>query len=184
MPRILAFGASNSSTSINKRLASYTASLFEEFETTVVDLRDYELPLFSVDLEREIGHPENAVKFSEQIEAHDGLIISLAEYNSNVTSAFKNLEDWVSRLEGLTWRNKKIFLLSTSNGKRGGKSVMEVCLNIMPWRGGEIISHFSLPSFSANFSDEEGIMDPELREAYLSEVNAFRQSLLEPATAE
>ena len=177
MGKILAFGASNSSTSINKRLATYTASLFSEFETTVVDLNDYELPLFSVDLEKEIGHHENAVKFSKLIEESDGLIISLAEYNSNVTSAFKNLEDWVSRLDGPTWKGKKVFLLSTSNGKRGGKSAMEVSLKIMPFRGGDVRAHFSLPQFRENFHDTEGILDGELRIAFLEQVDIFRQAL-------
>jgi len=179
MPRILAFGASNSSTSINKRLATYTARQFDDFDTTIVDLRDFELPLFGVDLERQIGHPDNAVRFSELIREHDALIISLAEHNSNVTAAFKNLEDWVSRLDGPTWQGRKVFLLSTSNGKRGGKSVMDVSLNIMPFRGAEIIAHFSLPFFKENFSDTEGILDEELNTEYRTQIDAFRKSLLE-----
>lgn len=179
MSKILAFGASNSSTSINKRFATYAASLFGEFESTIVDLRDYAMPLFSVDLEKEIGFHEKAIDFSNLIEEHDGLIISLAEYNSNVTSAFKNLEDWVSRLDGPTWRNKKIFLLSTSNGKRGGKSAMEISLKIMPFRGGDIQAHFSLPEFKNNFSDSEGILDEELNSEFMEQVQKFRSSLKE-----
>ncbi len=179
MKKILAFGASNSKNSINKTLAHYTAKLFEDFEITLADLNDYELPLFSVDLEKEIGHPKAAVNFSKLLESNDGLIISLAEHNSNVSAAFKNLEDWVSRLEGPTWKNKNTFLLSTSNGKRGGASVMNIALSIFPYRGATIIAHFSLPSYSQNFSIEKGIIQPELKLQYLEQLNKFKASLLE-----
>lgn len=177
MKKILAFGASNSKTSINKRLATYAVSLFKNYETHVADLNDYTLPLFSVDLEKEIGHHENAIRFSRLIEDHDALIISLAEYNSNVTSAFKNLEDWVSRLDGPTWRGRPVLLLSTSNGKRGATSALDITRSIMPFRGAEVIAWFSLPFFRDNFSDTEGILDPKLNEAFLEQVEIFKKHL-------
>jgi len=179
MMKILAFGASTSSKSINKRLAHYTAGLFNDFEVTAIDLRDYELPLYSEDYENDKGFPENARRFHELIKNHDGIIISLAEHNSNVTAAYKNLEDWASRFEGSTWRDRKVFLLSTSNGKRGGAGAMKLTRDIMPWRGGNVVAHFCLPEFSQNFSDNDGILDEDLKSQYLEQVDAFRKALHE-----
>lgn len=177
MAKILAFGASNSKNSINKKLASYTASLLEGHEINIADLNDYELPVFGVDLEKEIGHPENAIRFSELVEQHDGLIISLAEHNSNFTAVFKNLADWMSRYHNPTWRNKKVFLMATSNGKRGGATALEIGLKILPFRGADISAHFSLPQFSENFSDDEGLLNEELKSQLIDQLNIFDESL-------
>jgi NAD(P)H-dependent FMN reductase len=177
MSKILAFGASNSKASINKKLASYAASLMDGHEISIADLNDYELPLFGVDLEKEIGHPVNAIRFSELVEEHDGLIISLAEHNSNFTAVFKNLGDWMSRFHSPTWRNKKVLLLATSNGKRGAVTALEIGLEIMPFRGADITAHFSLPSFSSNFSEEEGLHDQELKDQLLEQIKIFDESL-------
>ena len=88
MLKILAIGASNSKESINKKFASYTANLIENAEVTIVDLNDYPLPIYGIDLEQEKGIPGNARKFSEQIKNADGIILSLAEHNSNFSSVF------------------------------------------------------------------------------------------------
>ena len=40
MSKILAFGASNSINSINKRLASYTAKMISPEESVIIDLND------------------------------------------------------------------------------------------------------------------------------------------------
>ena len=47
--KIIAFGGSSSKNSINKQLATYAAHLFQNVEVEVLDLNDYEMPLFSVD---------------------------------------------------------------------------------------------------------------------------------------
>ena len=47
----MAFAGSNSKTSINKQLAKYAASLVENAEVTTLDLNDFELPVYGMDLE-------------------------------------------------------------------------------------------------------------------------------------
>ena len=182
MRKIIAFGASNSQHSINKQLATYAANELEGVAHEIIDLNDFPLPLYGIDLQKATGIPENAVAFSKLIEASDGLIISLAEHNSNYTVAFKNLTDWVSRLEGPVWKGKPVFLLSTSNGKRGGMNVMEIARKYMPFAGARIAAHFSLPEFKIHFSPEAGIINPELREAFLQQLTQFKEVLLTEST--
>ena len=55
--KLLAFAASSSKKSINKRLVTYAASLLEGADVEGLDLNDFEMPLFSVDKEEELGHP-------------------------------------------------------------------------------------------------------------------------------
>ena len=55
---VLAFAASSSTQSINKKLVRYAASLLEGAQVQLLDLNDYELPLFSVDKEKKLGQPQ------------------------------------------------------------------------------------------------------------------------------
>ncbi|MEQ8927951.1 MAG: NAD(P)H-dependent oxidoreductase, partial [Fulvivirga sp.] len=106
MKKIIAIGASSSSKSINKTLAIYAASKVGDASVSVIDLKDYTLPLFSVDVEEEFGIPEGAHKFNKKIESADGLVISLAEHNGTYTAVFKNLIDWLSRIDMKVWKGK------------------------------------------------------------------------------
>src|SRR5690606_4617019 len=72
MKSIILFPGSNSSTSINKQLIDYAATLFKEVKATVIDLRSYEPPVFSVDLENEIGIHPKIQALVEVLEAADG----------------------------------------------------------------------------------------------------------------
>ena len=98
MRKIIAFAGSSSKHSINKQLATYAASLFHNVEVEILDLNDYEMPLYSVDKEKGIGFPDLAIQFLSKIGNADLLVISLAEHNGAYTTAFKNIFDWTSRI--------------------------------------------------------------------------------------
>ncbi len=176
MKKILAIGASNSKQSINKTLATYVANKILDATVTIADLNELELPLFSPDLEAEKGIPKNAEKFLEMISNADGIVLSLAEYNSNVTPAFKNLCDWTSRLETKLWKNKPMFLMATSPGGRGGASVLKIMKEILPHLGGNIIADFSMPSFQQNFSANE-LTNNELKGDLERKIALFQKAI-------
>ena len=104
--------------SINKQFASYAASLISDADSIIIDLNDFEMPIYSIDYENDKGIPEKAFKFKEIIKSADGIIISFKEHNSVYTAAFKNIFDWISRIEKIVWYNKPMLLLSTSDGSR------------------------------------------------------------------
>ena len=114
--KILAFGASTSSKSINRRLAVFAARQVPGAEVTELDLRDFDLPIYSMDEETTNGVPEGASRFLALIESHDAVVVSLAEHNGSYTAAFKNLYDWASRQQGKVWNGRPMLLLSTSPG--------------------------------------------------------------------
>lgn len=164
--KIVAFGASYSTNSINKKLAAYTVSRLGYAGAEILDLNDYELPLFTTDLERRIGHPQPARNFVSKLEEADLLVISLAEHNGSYSAGFKNLFDWASRIKIKMFEGKKVLLLATAPGPRGGLSVLEAAKLRFPVHGAEIAGAFSLPKFAENFSDEEGITNEELKEQF------------------
>jgi NAD(P)H-dependent FMN reductase len=161
--KITCFAASSSRNSINKQLVTYAAGLLEDAEVEVLDLNDYELPLFSVDREAELGQPVLAQAFLDKLHASDALIIAFAEHNGCYSAAYKNLYDWVSRIQPKVYRDKRMVLLSTSPGGRGGKSVMELALAQIPRFGGDIRGSVSVPTFADNFDVERGaISNPQI----------------------
>jgi NAD(P)H-dependent FMN reductase len=168
--KVIAFGASTSRASINKTFAAYVASQFSKAEIEVLDLNDYPLPLFSIDLEKEVGIPENAKRFYDKLQEATLLVISMAEHNGSYTAAFKNLFDWVSRHELKMFADKKLILVSTAPGSRGGISALETAKNRFPRHGGEIVMSFSLPNFAQNFSLENGIFNESLFDDFKSAI--------------
>lgn len=175
--KIIAFGASHHRASINKQFAAYAASLFPEAEAEVLDLNDYELPMYTADKERELGNPQAAVDFVSKLDEADLLIISLSEHNGSYTASFKNLFDWASRVKLHLFENKKMLLLSTATGKGGGVFVLQSAEMRFPRHGADIIATFSLPRFHDNFSSEKGITDPGLGAAFLKVIEQVKSVL-------
>src|SRR5260370_11921821 len=99
MPRILAFAGSTRRESFNKKLVSIAAQSARDAgaEVTLIDLKDFPLPLFDQDLEAEQGMPENGKKLKKLFIDHDGLLIAAPEYNSSITAVLKNATGWLSR---------------------------------------------------------------------------------------
>ena len=177
MKQIVAFGASSSKKSINKDLASYAASAIEDANVLILDLNDFEMPIYSIDYENDHGIPEKAFKFKEKLKTADGIIISFAEHNSVYTAAFKNIFDWISRIEKVVWFNKPMFLLSTSDGDRGAKTVLQIAYNRMSFGNPHKIPTFSLPNFKKNFDKNNGILDIDLNDEFQNALKVFISNL-------
>lgn len=126
-PKILAFAGSLRAGSFNKRLVRVAAegARAAGADVTIVDLRDFPLPLFDEDLEARDGLPPSARKLKDLFLAHQGLLISSPEYNSSISAALKNAIDWVSRpVSGeaplACFAGKVAVLMSASPGALGG----------------------------------------------------------------
>jgi chromate reductase len=176
MKKIIALGGSNSKNSINKKLAIYAADKIKNAEITVVDLNDFKLPVYGVDLV-ESGIPTNATRLNELIESVDGLIISLAEHNGSYTVAFKNAIDWLSTVDSKVWKNKPMLLMATTPVAEGGaETVLQLAKKLFPYLGGNIIADFLLPSFGSNFSEQK-LTNEKLNVILNEKINLFQKAI-------
>jgi NAD(P)H-dependent FMN reductase len=173
MKKIIAFGASSSKTSINKQLATYAANQFQNASVEVLDLNDYEMPIYSVDKEKVNGIPQLAQDFYAKLGTADAIVISFAEHNGAYSAAFKNIFDWTSRINAKTFQEKPMLLLATSPGPRGGSSVLEIAKNRFPFQGAVVKGSFSLPSFNDNFDAEKGIKNEDLKNQLLEIISSI-----------
>lgn len=176
MARILALAGSNSSTSINYKLVQQTVSLIEGHEVQLLNMANFPFPMYSEDVEREKGYSNSLIELKNDIQRADGLIISVNEHNGNPSAYFKNVMDWLSRLERKFLADTKVLLMSTSGGKRGGIGSLGVVNDIFPRFGAEIIATFSLPSFNDNFSVAAGILDDSLNSEHKKALQEFLNS--------
>ncbi len=177
MKKIVAFGASSSSNSINKRLATYAAQQIQNSNVVILDLNNFEMPIYSEDSERLNGIPKEAYDFKEIIKEADGIIISFAEHNGAYTAAFKNVFDWISRIEKVVWYNKPMFLMATSEGLKGASSVLQMAYNRISRGNPNQIPYFSLPNFSDNFNQQTGIKNKDLNKKFIDSLSIFVESL-------
>jgi len=124
--KVLAFAGSLRAGSYNKKLVQVAAqgARATGAQVTYIDLKDFPLPLFDEDVEKQ-GVPENATKLKELFKAHHGLLVASPEYNSSVSAALKNAIDWVSRpAQGeaplAAFDGKVAALMAASPGALGG----------------------------------------------------------------
>ncbi|MDV7340320.1 NAD(P)H-dependent oxidoreductase [Terasakiella sp. A23] len=155
---VIAFAASSSQNSINKQLVTYATSLIKDADVEILDLNDYEMPLFSVDKEAELGKHPLAQAFLDKIAGADAIVISFAEHNGCYSAAYKNLFDWCSRINPKVYQDKPMVLLATSPGGRGGAGVLEFATKQMPFFKGDVKASLAIPSFNDNFDKESGVL--------------------------
>ena len=154
--KILAIAATNHKDSMNKKLLNYVASLFEDgTDSEVIDLLDYELPLYRQDREEDDGIPQAAQDFYQKIGAADAVIISFAEHNGAFTAVYKNLFDWMSRIDQKFYQDKPVILMAASLGPRGGAGVLAAAEMGAPYFGMDVKAKVSVPTFQDNFDFEK-----------------------------
>jgi len=176
--KILGFAGSNSKNSINKQLVIHTLSFFKESENEIIDLNDYEVTIFSVDKQEADGIPEKIKILADKIDNADLLVISLAEHNGSYSTAFKNIYDWLSVMsKRKPLGNKKLVLMASSPGERGGKTVLDAAISRFSRDGNEIVKTFSFPSFHENFKNGE-IVNDELKNRFLDFIENIKSQIM------
>lgn len=155
MKKVLAFAGSNSSNSVNQQLVKHAAGLLKAHEITVINLTAFDAPIFSEDLEKESGVPENILKLKELFNEHDAYMIASPEHNGMMPAFFKNITDWLSRSGGKTFQGKPVMLMSTSPGGGGGKINLANMKAVFPnWGASAVFADFSLGSFYQAYNSE------------------------------
>lgn len=173
MKKILAFAGSNSSTSINQQLVIATSNLIDFAQVDVINLRDYSVHMFGVDIEAEEGAPEKMKELSLLIAGYDAFIVATPEHNSMPPAFFLNIIDWLSRINRSIFGHKPILALSTSPGARAGVSALAILEKTLPRFGGEVAAVYSLPSFDENFKNDKITNLGEL-EKLKQQIEAFK----------
>ncbi|MEM9564501.1 MAG: NAD(P)H-dependent oxidoreductase [Actinomycetota bacterium] len=177
--KVLAIPATNSRRGLNRQLIDAAVRLLDEshgadVEVEVVDLNDYEMPIYSTERERDLGMPEPARRLFDKIGAADAVIVSFAEYNGSYTSAWKNVHDWMSRIDMGIYQQKKVAMFAATPGPRGGAGVLGSATTSAPFFGADLVGSLGIPSFGQNFDAERGeLVDPDLQAQFAKVLDAL-----------
>lgn len=169
MKKILAFAGSNSSKSINHQLVEYAASLIEGTQVELLDIRKWDVPMYSLDREEET--PERIAELIDLIKAYDGFIIASPEHNGGTPAFLKNIFDWISRKEKQVFSNKPVLFMSASPGAGGGANNLKYLSNALSYQGANAVATFSLGAFYKTFVNGEVVADQ--RDALLDGIEAL-----------
>ncbi|HLX63619.1 MAG TPA: NAD(P)H-dependent oxidoreductase [Planctomycetota bacterium] len=172
-PRIVAFAGSLRKESFNKKLARIAAqgATNAGADVTFLDLKEYPLPIFDEDLEKESGIPAKAMDLKKIFIASDGLLISAPEYNSSITAVLKNTIDWLSRPvpgeESLAaFKGKAAVLMSASPGALGGLRGLVTVRSILGNIGVVVLpEQIAVPKAHEAFNADGTLKDGKMQES-------------------
>ena len=166
MAKIVAFAGSSRTDSFNKKLIQIAVegARAAGAEVTLVDPKDYPLPLYDGDCETELGLPENAKKLRTLLLPADGLLIASPEYNGSISGVLKNIIDWLSRPvsgEGPVFRGKTVGLMATSPGAFGGlRGLVHTRTILMNLQAVVLPEQIAVPKAMDAFDTQGKLKDP------------------------
>lgn len=175
--KILAIAGSNSEASINRELVAYAANLTGH-QVTLIDMLAYdELPLYSSARQQRDGFPQAIQELYALIQAHDGVMIASPEHNGSLPAAFKNVIDWLSRINMKWLGGKPVVAMSTSPGPNGGKTNLTHLASLLPWWGAHLTGTYSLGNFFQQMDRSTGTLAAAEQERLMQIVAEFNAAL-------
>ena len=172
-PNFLAFAGSLRTASLNKKLIRVVADSASAAGAlvTLIDLRDFPLPLYDGDLEAAEGLPVNARRLKDLFIAHQGLLVACPEYNSSITAVLKNTIDWVSRQDGaepgtVPYDGKVAGLFSASPGNFAALRSLETTRGILLQLGVLVVpQRLAVARAHEAFTDTGAVREPAVKSA-------------------
>ena len=120
--KVLVFGASRRTDSLNMKLAALAARVAQRTGATVdhASMGDFDVPLYDGDEEKAAGIPKGAAELQRRLLDCDAFIVASPEYNGSMPGVLKNLIDWTSRFRPQPFDGKQGLLMSASPSMMGG----------------------------------------------------------------
>ncbi|WP_412543301.1 NAD(P)H-dependent oxidoreductase [Longispora sp. K20-0274] len=173
---VLVFGASLRRGSLNTRLATLAARTAEGSGASVelVDFREFDVPLYDQDIERDDGIPAGAVRFRDRLATAQGFVIASPEYNASMSGTLKNLIDWTSRFHPQPFAERHGMLMSASPSMSGGNRGLWALRVPLEHLGARLYPDmFSLAQAHTAFTPEGDLSDATLRDRFAGTVDGF-----------
>ncbi len=177
--KILAIPASNTPDGFNRTLIGMAVAQLEATidgcEIEVVDINDYEMPIYSKGREASGGVPDRAKQLFARFGEADAIVLSYAEHNGTFSAAWKNIHDWMSRIDMGIYQGAKVVMLAATPGPRSGAGVLGAATMVAPFFGADLIGSLGIGAFPENVDVATGeITNPELRDQFTDLLGKLR----------
>lgn len=169
--KILAIPASNTPDGFNRTLIGAAATELEATidgaEIEIIDINDYEMPIYSKAREASGGVPDQAKQLFAKFGEADAIVLSYAEHNGSFCAAWKNIHDWMSRLDMGIYQGAKVVMLAATPGPRSGAGVLGAATMAAPFFGADLVGSLGIGQFPENVDLATGeITNAELRDQF------------------
>lgn len=160
MPHIAILAASVRKGRTSNRVADFFLRYIPENRkpatAEVIDLQQYEFPLFDERLSHQDNPDERVREFAGKIMRADGVIIVTPEYNGGYPAALKNVIDLLYP----EWYKKPTGISTVSDGIFGGTQVL-ISLQFTLWkmRAWTIPAMFPVPEVEKSFSAQGELLN-------------------------
>jgi chromate reductase, NAD(P)H dehydrogenase (quinone) len=174
--RLLVFGASMRTGSMNDRLATLAAKVAEEKGAAVerAKMSDFECPPYDQDVETTDGLPPGARALHDKLQSVDGFVIASPEYNASMPGVLKNTIDWVSRFRPQPFNGKQALLMAASPSMSGGKVGLWALRVPLEHLGARVYPDmFALAQAHQAFDSSGRIADGKLQKWFESTIDCF-----------
>ena len=167
MTSILIFAGSARQGAFSKQLAAAATTLVagEGGQPTLIDLADFEVPLYNADIETTSGIPQPVIDFRRLVASHDGVMIATPEYNGFVTPLLLNMLCWASRPSpsddfGAVFQGRPVGLMASSPGRLGGVRVVPRLRDVVAELGMVAVPGFvTVPAAASAFTEQGRLVD-------------------------
>lgn len=175
MTSILIFGGSARQGAFSKQLAAAATTLIagEGGKPTLIDLADFDVPIYNADIEDRTGIPQPVIDFRRIVAAHDGMMIATPEYNGFVTPLLLNMLCWASRPSpsddfGAVFQGRPVALMASSPGRLGGIRVIPRLRDVVAELGMVAVPGFvTVPAAASAFTEQGRLVDRQTEDAIL-----------------
>jgi NAD(P)H-dependent FMN reductase len=172
--KIVIISASVRTGRASHRVALYFQNYIKENNlgnVNMLDLNDYQFPIFEERLKNLTNPSKETIKFSENIKSTEAIIIVTPEYNGGYPASLKNVID----LLYVEWKRKPIAIATVSSGSFGGSQVI-TSLVFTLWKIGAWIAPvmFPVPNVEKTYAENGEAIDKEATDkrakAFISEL--------------
>lgn len=166
MTKIIALAGSLRENSYNQQLVKIAAEGAKEAqaEVQIINLADFNIPLFSEDLEAE-ETPSGVNDLKRLFAQSQGILLASPEYNGSISGVLKNALDWLSRPSkdaeiGSAFQGKVAGIMATSPGGLGGLRGLNHTRDILFNLGVTIVpNQIAIPAAYQAFDETGSLVD-------------------------
>lgn len=175
-PTLLTICGSLRKGSFNRMLLKEAQAAFGPADLLEADLN---LPLYDADLEAAQGVPEAVKTLAKKVQDADAIVIASPEYNKGITGVLKNALDWISRVEGMPFKNKPTVVMSANAGRTGGESGQFMLLSCLAPLQALVLpgQMLSVAAVAKQFDDTGTLTNDLYREVLQARMDALRAAV-------
>ena len=169
------------------RVANYLQQAFSQhpsLQTSLLDLKTYDLPIFEDRWEKQENPPADLLRFGQELQAADAIILISPEYHGTYTGVLKNALDHYWK----EFERKPIGVVSTSTGKFGGLTGSIQMQHLVLALGGyPIPQKWIVSNVNKIFDEDNHLITADAQKAadtFLAEFLWFSQAILQAKQAE